>query len=110
MIQTVVILCPAADVRANHGLVPSDRGHELPLHQKVLTCEIPLPLPVHPRYVNCALALDAADHLLHRVLRSYGDHPVHMVAHPSNLFSLVLQFFRNPRTFIKSELVSVPRR
>lgn len=57
LIQPFVFLFLVADVIPNCDLIPTNRGHEISACPEALPGIILLLLPIHPRQVNCALAL-----------------------------------------------------
>ena len=73
--------------------VPTYGRDEVASGPEMLTHEIALPLPVDLSQMDCALALDKADHLRNRVLRWDRDHHVNMIRHEVTLFdpALLLQ-------------------
>src|SRR5574338_138078 len=81
LIQPLVLLLLVLDVLADHGFIAADRRYEVPAGPEVLPHEVALALPIHPRQMDRALALDEADHLRNRVLRRDRDHHVHVVGH-----------------------------
>ncbi|SBT04507.1 hypothetical protein PROAA_130025 [Candidatus Propionivibrio aalborgensis] len=56
----------------------------------MLPDKVAFAFPIHPRQMNCALALDEANHLRHRVLRRYRNHHVHVVRHQMPFHYLAL--------------------
>src|SRR5574338_1330564 len=63
LIQPLVLLLLVLDVLADHGFIAADRRYEVPAGPEVLPHEVALALPLHPRQMDRALALDEADHL-----------------------------------------------
>jgi hypothetical protein len=65
----------------------------------VLTYEIPLPLSVHPRQMDRALALDKSNHLRDRVLGRYRNHHMHMIRPQMSFFYLTLLLLCQPSEY-----------
>jgi hypothetical protein len=79
LVQALVFLLLIPDVIPNHFLIPTHRGHEVSPRPEMLPYEVLLPLPVHPRQMDSALALDKPHHLRHRIFGRNRDHDVHVV-------------------------------
>src|SRR5580704_2667811 len=69
LVQTLVFLLLVLDVLPYRRFVPTHGRDEVPSGPEMLSHEVALPLPVRPGQVDCALALDKADHLRNRVFR-----------------------------------------
>src|ERR1700745_2478579 len=90
LIETSVLLFLFANVLPDHGFVSTYSRDEVASGPEVLTHEIALPLPVDPRQMDCALALDEPNHLRDRILRWDRNHHVDVVGHDVPFFNLAL--------------------
>ena len=95
LIQPRVLLLLLPDVLADQRLVPAHGGDKVSAGPQVLSHEVALALPVHPRQMKRALAIDEPDHLRDRVLRRDRDHHVHMIGHQMSFLDSAL-FLRGP--------------
>ena len=57
LVQAPVLSFLLLNVRADHTLVATDGGHEVPARPEVLPHKVPLALPVHARQMDRALPL-----------------------------------------------------
>ena len=81
LLQAFIFFLLILDVLADHSFVSPHRRHKVPSCPKVLPDKFPLPLSLHPRQVNRALALHKTDHVRYRVLRWYLDKHVDVIRH-----------------------------
>jgi hypothetical protein len=81
LVQALIFHFLVANVLPNHSLIPAYCRYQIPSRPEMLTNVILFSLPVRPRQVNRALALDIPNHLRHCVFRRYRNQYVHMVRH-----------------------------
>ena len=98
--QSLVFFRLLSDVLANHGLFAADRGHPKSSRPKVLNHEIPLPLSVHPRQMNCTLFLAIPYPLRCREIPWNRDHHMHMIRPQMPLFNLALLLLGQPTEYL----------
>src|SRR5574338_469211 len=108
LIQPLVLLLLVLDVLADHGFIAADRRYEVPAGPEVLPREVALALPIHPRQMDRALALDEADHLRNRVLRRDRDHHVHVVGHQVPFHDLALLLRCKLAKYLPEVLAQLP--
>ena len=65
-----------ADIRPNHSLIQTHRGHKISPRPEILPGEVPL-----PGDLDRTLTLDLAHHVRNRILRRNADTHMNVVAH-----------------------------
>src|SRR5262249_11632969 len=94
LIEALVFFLLMPNVLSYQRLISPHRRNEISTRPEVLTDEISLPLSIHPRYVDRALALDEPHHLRHRILRWHRYHHVHMIWQQMSFLDLALLLTR----------------
>jgi hypothetical protein len=108
LIETMIFLLLVANVLPTRCLISTYGRHKVSSRPEALTSKILLPLSVHPRQVNRALAFDETNHLRHRVFRRYRDHHVDVVRTKMSFLDPALLFARPASENLAKMLTQLP--
>src|SRR6478609_4266768 len=105
LLQSHIFSLLVLDVFADHCFIAPHRRHKVAARPEMLPYKASLPLRVHPRQMDRALALDEPHHLRHSILRWNRNEHVYRVGHHvpfENLTLLLLRFGMNTTWYLHS--------
>src|SRR4026208_2385497 len=100
LLQSHIFALLLLDVFANHCFIAPHRRHKVASCPEMLPHKASLPLRVHPRQMDRALALDESHYLRHSILRWNRNEHVHVIGHHvsfENLTPVAVKLLLPPR-------------